>query len=172
MTLSGQLFHLRALEPSDLDDFYRWENDAELWQYGSTIAPYSRQQVREYIDTYDADIFTSRQLRLMIVDNATDRPVGAVDLTDFDPINRHAQLCIFVEPGNQRRGAAACAIRLVEVYCAERLGMHQLWAIVSADNTPCRSLFTSLGYKIAGCLPSWLRSRQAYRDAYIYQRFI
>ena len=39
--LSGTNIHLRALEPEDLDILYHSENDSSLWQYGSTLVPYS-----------------------------------------------------------------------------------------------------------------------------------
>lgn len=172
MRLTDDKITLRALEPTDIDLMYRWENDAELWRYGSTVAPFSRKQIWEYIAGYDADIYSARQLRLMIVDNASGDAVGAVDLTDYDPANQRAAIGIFVDLEFQRKGIASAAIRLVERYCAERLGMHQLWAIVSGDNTPSRSLFTSLGYKISGRLQSWLKTRASYCDAYLYQHFL
>ena len=40
--LTGKKIALRAIEPEDLDDLYRWENDSSLWIYGCTIAPFSR----------------------------------------------------------------------------------------------------------------------------------
>lgn len=172
MKLTDDKITLRALEPTDIDVMYRWENDAELWRYGSTVAPFSRKQIWEYIAGYDADIYSARQLRLMIVDNASGDVVGAIDITDYDPVNQRAAIGIFVDRSYQRKGFASAAIRLVEGYCAERLGMHQLWAMVPGDNTPSRSLFTSSGYKISGRLQSWLKTRTSYCDAYIYQHFI
>ena len=47
--LSGTNIHLRALEPEDLDILYHSENDSSLWQYGSTLVPYSRFTLREYL---------------------------------------------------------------------------------------------------------------------------
>ena len=57
---------LRAPEPADLDRLYVWENDTTLWSVGRAIAPYSRQQLADYIAGYDADIHSAGQLRLMI----------------------------------------------------------------------------------------------------------
>lgn len=172
MKLIDDKITLRALEPTDIDIMYRWENDAELWRYGSTVAPFSRKQIWEYIAGYDADIYSARQLRLMIIDNSSGNAVGAIDITDYDPANQRAAVGIFVDSAYQRMGYASAAIRLTEEYCAERLGVHQLWAIVPGDNKPSRSLFTSLGYKISGRLQSWLKTRTSYVDVYIYQHFL
>lgn len=172
MKLTDDKITLRALEPTDIDVMYRWENDAELWRYGSTVAPFSRKQLWEYIAGYDADIYSARQLRLMIVENETGHAVGALDLTDYDPVNQRASLGIFIDKRKHRLGYASRAIALASDYCAERIGMHQLWAIVPADNIPSRSLFSSTGFKITGKLQSWLKTRTSYCDAYIYQKFI
>ena len=48
---------LRAVEPTDLDVIFQWENNPDIWQYGSTMAPYSKRQICEYIKNYSADIF-------------------------------------------------------------------------------------------------------------------
>ena len=37
--LSNDTVTLRALEPTDLDTLYRWENDTALWTVSDTAAP-------------------------------------------------------------------------------------------------------------------------------------
>lgn len=82
---------LRALEPEDLDILYRYENDSSLWEVGTTIAPFSRKQLYDYIAGYSNDIYAERQLRLMVDDAATGETVGTVDITDFSPADMRAQ---------------------------------------------------------------------------------
>ena len=36
--LRDDLIQLRAIEPEDLDVLYRWENNADLWEVGDTLA--------------------------------------------------------------------------------------------------------------------------------------
>ena len=85
--LSDGVISLRALESGDVDILYRWENDTELWEVGLTIAPFSRQQLADYIENYDGNIFTARQLRLMVSLDSTREAIGTVDLYDYDPVN-------------------------------------------------------------------------------------
>ena len=40
--LRGENINLRALEPSDLDVLYNWENDTSIWKVSQTIAPFSK----------------------------------------------------------------------------------------------------------------------------------
>ena len=79
--LKGQLIVLRALEPEDLETLYAWENNSNVWHLSNTITPYSKHLLRDYIYNTQYDIFTAKQLRLMICkDNL---PVGCIDLYDF-----------------------------------------------------------------------------------------
>lgn len=158
---------MRALEPGDIDIILEWENDTRLWTSATTAAPFSRRNIEDYVLTYDADIFSARQLRLMIcVDGVA---VGAADIFDFDPVNRRAGIGLVIGEPFRRRGYGLRALALLARYCRERIGMHQLWAIVGADNAPSRAMLAGAGYEISGRLRSWLRSGTSYTDAYIYQ---
>lgn len=170
--LSNNSIRLRALEIEDLDLLYIWENDTSLWRYGNNIAPFSRKLLLEYINTYDGDIFRSQQLRFMIVPAGTDMPVGMIDLYDFDAINRRAGVGIMIDTAHRSQGYAAEALSLLCGYCHERLGMHQLYAMISVDNTPSIALFQSCKFKTCGRLRSWQRQGESYNDAYILQRLL
>ena len=126
---------LRALEPADLDDMTRWENDTRVWSAGSQGAPLSRHQIAEYIANYDADIFSARQLRLIVTETASGTAVGAVDLYDFDPLSRRAGVGIIIDEAARGRGYAARALTLLWEYASLHLDMHQLWAMTAMDNT-------------------------------------
>ena len=75
---------LRAVEPEDLDLLYGIENDTRLWNVGTTNVPYSRYTLHDYIANSADDIYTDRQVRL-IVENEEGRTVGLADLVRFDP---------------------------------------------------------------------------------------
>lgn len=160
---------LRALEPIDVDTLYRWENDPAVWSVGATLAPYSRKQLWDYVNNYDADIYSAKQLRLMIVADDSGETVGTVDLYDFDAANSRSGVGILIAPPFRRRGYALKALAEVADYCRKRLSLHQLYAVAGADNHPSRALFDKAGYTISGRLRSWLRSANSYSDAYVYQ---
>ncbi|MDR2025972.1 MAG: GNAT family N-acetyltransferase, partial [Prevotellaceae bacterium] len=65
MKLESETVRLRALEPSDIDLLYVWENDPATWTVGESIAPYSRFELEKYILS-EGDIYANKQLRLMI----------------------------------------------------------------------------------------------------------
>ena len=168
--LSDGVVALRAPEPHDIDIMLRWENDSTAWTSATTAAPFSRRNIEDYVMTYDPDIFSARQLRLII--ETAGRPVGAVDLFEFDPLNRRAGMGIVVDPDERRSGIARRALNLLAIYGASRIGLHQIWAMAAADNEASGALLASAGYVISGRLRSWLRRGESYIDAYIYQRLL
>lgn len=160
---------LRALEPTDLDLLYELENDSALWADGTTLAPFSRRQLYDYIATYSNDIYTERQLRLMAVDADTGQAVGMVDLTDFEPADMRAQVGLLIVPAMQGRGYGRAALQAAMDYCRGTLQLHQLWALVAQGNDASMALFRGRGFRSAGRLRSWLRRRGSWRDAIILQ---
>ena len=169
MILRHPLISLRPVEPADVDTLYIFENSPGAVRTGFASAPVSRQSLWEYAEAYSADIFAEKQLRLMIVENSSGKTVGTIDLAEFDPRDRRAFAGIYIAEDSRRRGYAYAAIELIKEYCASTLGMHQLAAVVAADNAPSRALFEKAGFKTCGRLRSWLRTGSTYTDALILQ---
>lgn len=172
MNIHDNILMLRALEPTDLDVLYRWENDEELWHTSATITPFSRKQLWDYIENYDGDIFRTHQLRLMIVEVATDKVVGTLDLFDFDPINSRASVGILIDKEFQGQGYGKMALNLVEDYCKKHISLNQLVATVSVDNEQSLALFRSLEYNEVGVMRWWLKRGNQYCDAILFQKRI
>ncbi len=160
---------LRTPEPYDLDAIYSWENDTELWAVGTSCAPFSRKVIEDYINSYNPDIYVTRQLRLMITTHDSHEPIGAIDLYDFDPNNRRAGVGIIIDRRVQRMGYGRRALGLMAEYCREALGMHQLYATIPVDNEPSLKLFQKLGFKICGRYRSWMRRGKRYIDVFALQ---
>lgn len=167
--LSDEKIKLRAIEPTDLDTLFRWENDTSLWALGCTISPYSRKQLWDYIENYDGDIFSARQLRFMIEEVDSRAAVGTIDLYDFDPVNRRAYIGILIDANYGRRGYGTRALALVADYARTMIGMHQLAAVVPERNIYSHRLFEKCGYEATAILRSWLRTGITYQNATLFQ---
>lgn len=169
-SLKGNSISLRGPEPGDLDLLYLWENDTAMWPFGSTRAPLSRHQIWQYLDSYDGDIFTQKQLRMMIVENSSGKTVGTVDIYDFDARDSHATVGIFVAGEYRRKGYATEALDLLCNYARETLSLNQLASWVGVDNEPSIRLFKTAGFKSKACLRSWIKRGRTYTDVLIFQR--
>jgi len=161
---------LRAMEPEDIDLLYRIENDRSLWDVGSTNVPYSRSSLRDFIINTSNDIYTDKQLRLMICVDG--QAVGIADLMNFDPRNSRAEVGIVIMKSHRRRGYALKALALMANYAAEVIHLHQLYAYVALDNQPSCQLFHKAGYHQQATLKDWLYDGSGYHDALLLQFFL
>ena len=159
---------LRAIEPEDLDLLYLIENDMSLWNVSATNVPYSRYTLHDYIANTTGDIYADRQVRMMI-ENEEHDIVGIVDLVNFDPANRRAELGLIIEQPFRKSGYAQAAVAAICDYAVRVLHLTQIYAFIDADNTPCITLFRKLCWQESSRLYKWLYDGKDYHDAIVMQ---
>lgn len=167
--LENDRVSLRALEPSDVDIIYEWENDTDVWLVSSTQVPYSKDLIEKYIQSAYQDIYTIKQLRLVIDAKDIDVPVGTIDFYDFDPNNRRAGVGIIIAPQYRKKTYASEALERLIDYGFQVLNLHQIYASISIDNVASLKLFQKCGFKITGQRKEWLRTPQGWLDEYTLQ---
>ena len=170
--LKGKNLELRALEPDDVDLLYAWENDGQLWHLSNAVAPFSRFVLEQYVMSSGQDIYSSKQLRLMIdkIDEGEPKTIGSIDIFDFDPANRRAGLGILIVKEERKRGYASEALEILMGYCFGVLHLHQLYCNITADNEASMKLFSKAGFKVAGLKKDWLHIRDSWVDEYLLQK--
>jgi diamine N-acetyltransferase len=162
---------LRAIEPEDLDLLYRIENDQQLWHVGATNVPYSRYTLHDYIATSSDDIYADRQVRL-IIENAEHQTVGICDIVHFEPQHLRAEAGIVIMKPYRQQGYAQAALGQLAHYALTILHLHQLYAVVAADNEAALHLFRNTGFEHEIRLHDWLFDGHNYADAVVMQRFL
>lgn len=163
--------NLRAIEPEDLDLLYQIENDQQLWHVGATNVPYSRYTLHDYIATSADDIYADRQVRL-IVENADGQTVGICDIVRFEPQHLRAEAGIVIMKPYRQRGYAQAALEQLAHYALTILHLHQLYAVVAADNEAALHVFRNAGFGHETPLSDWLFDGHNYADAVVMQRFL
>ncbi|MDR1113411.1 MAG: GNAT family N-acetyltransferase [Bacteroidales bacterium] len=166
----GNKVYLRALEPSDLELLYQWENSTDVWPVSQTLAPFSKYTLKEFIRHLSQDIYTAKQLRLMIDELGSRQTVGIVDLFDIDPLNLRTSIGILIVPEFRRKGYASEALQLIVNHVFKRLCLHQVYCNVMTDNEASLRLFARAGFTIAGTKKDWQLTSQGFIDEYILQR--
>ncbi len=162
---------LRALEPEDLEYLYKWENDMDLWDVSDTLTPFSHYTLKKYIENSHEDIYTSKQLRLMIVRQDDKQPIGLIDLYDFDPYHQRAGLGIMIHnTENRKQGYASSAIKLMLDYCFETLGLHQVYSSIPSCNIASLKLFEATGFTQTGHRKEWLKRGNEWEDVIYFQQ--
>lgn len=168
--LENENINLRALEPEDLDILYRWENDTSVWQLGNTLAPFSRFVLKQYLENAHRDIYDLRQLRMLIQLKLNQRPIGAIDLFEFDPAHHRAGIGILIaDPGDRGKGYAREALTTMKEYAFGVLMLHQLWCNVGAGNHDSLKLFQASGFVPVGEKKDWHFTGQSYENEILLQ---
>ena len=174
MILTSKNIKLRALEPSDVDIIYQWENDTRVWSITNTVSPFSKHVIEQYVANSHLDIYSTKQLRLMIEMNDVNlkgKLIGCVDLFDFDPNNCRAGVGILIADAEERnKGYASETLVLLINYAFNVLNLHQLYCNISVDNEASLKLFQKHEFKIGGIKKEWIRTNDQWVDVYFLQR--
>ena len=170
MFLQSDTLLLRAPELDDLDFLFHIENDTRQWCVSGCKTPYSRYLLQQYIETNTHDLYTDKQARLMIEHRESRQLVGAVDLIDFHPAARRAEVGIIIDEACRGKGYGKEALALVCDYAEQVLDLHQLYAYVFTDNVAARRLFASSAFCEVTVLPDWEFSGKKFRPVCLYQR--
>lgn len=167
--LNGENVYLRNIEPSDLELLYRWENDPETWKVSHTLVPFSKHQLKQYVES-PQDIFAHQQVRFMVCDKADGRPIGAIDLFDFEVIHQRAGVGILIAQKNDRgKGFGKEALQLLIKYSFHHLPLIQLYCNILTDNTASIKLFENAGFEITGNKKAWVNTANGFQDEYLLQ---
>lgn len=166
---SSEQVRLRALEPEDLDFLYLWENDAELRESGNMLVPIGRNRLKEYIKKSSEGLMELGMMRLVICLSDDDKPIGAIDLYEYDAFHRRVAVGLFVIPEYRRLGIAVESLRKISHYVLDYLRLHQIIAYVLEDNKPSRMLFEAAGFEPTATLRQWMWHAGDYSDVLLYQ---
>jgi diamine N-acetyltransferase len=142
---------LRELERSDLETLNRWRNAPEVVEWLGAPFLYIGPEVDaqwfdEYLKARD------RNIRLAILAD-DDRFVGCVNLTGMHPVNRSAELSIWIGETthwSQGLGFLACAAALEHAFRDRNL--HRVFLYVLVTNERAIRLYRKLGFVEEGRL--------------------
>lgn len=172
MALSNGNITLRALEPTDVELLYLWENDTNTWRVSNNHAPISKFILANYIKNSDRDIWESRELRL-VIENSASKPVGTIDLFDFDPYHSRAGIGLLIyEPGERRQGIAKQAFELMCEYVKTEVGIAQLYVNIAQSNQASLQMFLKLDFEICATKKHWLRTPTGWETELMLQKLL
>ncbi len=169
-SLQNELIILRPLEPEDLSFLYQCENNTDIWKVSNTLAPYSKYILKQYIENSHLDIYSAKQLRLVIEQKSNKTPVGAIDLFDFDPFHQRTGIGILIEKSENRlHGYANSALLLLIDYCFNHLKLHQLYCNIGEKNEASIKLFTKVGFVQMAKKKNWLKGENGWETELSFQ---
>ncbi len=142
-----QMTQLRPLVGDDFELISTWENIPELWRVSEQIGPFSEDEISSFMNRCLDETNTEIE-RWIIV--ANDEPVGAVDLFDYDWLNKSCGIGIFItDPINRCKGHAARGLEQALDILKERR-CRIVRAMIYTDNHASIRLFEKLKFKRGG----------------------
>jgi diamine N-acetyltransferase len=168
--LKGNNVCLRALEQDDIDTLYRWENNTSIWKVSGTLAPFSRFTLEQYLLNAHQDIYTTKQLRLIVEHLSEKKSIGCIDLFEFDPHHKRAGIGIMIEETSRGNGYASESLELLCHYAFQTLMLNQLFCNIGSGNEKSLALFEKHGFEKVGIKKSWNRTaKNTFEDEWLLQ---
>ena len=168
MFIKDETITLRCAEPEDAERIYAWENDRDIWRVSGTHVPYTRFQIEQFL-LGNNDLFSQKQLRLMIDLNSSGESVGCIDIFDYDGINQRTGLGILIDPKHRHQGLAQAALALCMDYLFTDVMLHQVYCSVDETNVDSQLLFEKQGFVLCGRRKEWIKTVNGYLDIFEYQ---
>ncbi|MDD2635108.1 MAG: GNAT family protein [Bacteroidales bacterium] len=167
--LTSETIRLRKPEPEDLEFLYSIENNSDFWFVSNTKSPFSKWQLKQHIEHTVYDIYTNKELRLIIEDKKTKKTFGLVDLFEFDPFHKRVGIGIMINENDRKQGLASECINTIIDYCFNILEINQIWCNIDAENLVSVKLFEKAGFTVSGVLKQWKVQNSEYKDVLFYQ---
>lgn len=170
MFIKSEHIFLRALEKQDLETLYECENNTAVWKVSNTQTPFSKYILEQYLESSHQDIYTTKQLRLMICLNSLEEIIGTIDLFEFEPAHARVGVGILIFEQFRNKGFAFDALNCLKQYAFEILMVNQLFCNISSSNHESMKLFEKLGFENSGTKKQWNKiAVNQFEDELIYQ---
>ncbi len=140
---------LRPVERRDLPLLRAWKNDpvARRW-IGDGTRTFSEEDMERWFARTEERI--DRDRRWIVEEDV--RPVGFVGLYGIDPVRRHAELGILLDPKARRRGIGRAATELLLDEAFGILNLNRVTLEVLADHAVALAMYRACGFKKEGRL--------------------
>lgn len=168
MIIQGDSIRLRQASDRDVDAIYNWENDVEHWFVSDTVAPYSREEILQFVQSAN-DIFLDGQMRL-IIENLEGELVGCIDFFAFDLKNKRVGLGILIDAAYRGHGFGKEAVKLAYTYAFESLEVHSVFAEVAETNIGSQKIFIASGFAHTATKLDWLWDGQEFQNQLVFQK--
>lgn len=168
LRLKNEYCQLRALEPDDLNFLLKIENDESLWKISNTQIPFSKYLLTEYLKNAGEDIYTAKQLRLVIC-LPDGEAIGLLDFFDFDPKHKRAGIGIVLNEPHRNKGIGNAVLSMVKAYARDSLDLHQLYANIGEQNSTSLKLFEKSGFRKIGTKIDWIFDAGSYENEVMVQ---
>lgn len=146
----GEKVYLRPMELADGPLCARWLNHPEIRRTTLRARPLNLQDEDEFIERMRV---STSDVAFVIVERASDRPVGGTGLHQIDWRSRHACFGLTIgDPADWGKGYGTEATRLLVDHAFETMNLHRVWLQVIEYNERGIRVYEKIGFKKEGLL--------------------
>ena len=154
--------NLRLMTYDDTENIIKWRNSDGVRKNFIYQGLFTKESHENWIHTM---IETGKVVQMIIVETATDTPVGSVYVRDIDRTHNKAEYGIFIgEECARGKGYGTAAAQLMIRYCFEELKLHKLMLRVYADNPQAIRSYEKAGFEKEAYLKEEVCIDGKYRD--------
>ena len=165
--IRGGLVYLRAPERSDISDFVRWLNDAEVLQSLAMYAPMSEAAENAWFDRM-LERQGSTDYHFVVCVLADGRAIGTAGLHAIDLVNGNAEFGIAIgETGEWDKGYGTDALRAVCDFGFGSLRLERIGLYVYEGNPRGRRAYEKAGFTLEGTLRHAHFARGRHEDVHV-----
>jgi len=144
--LKSQNIFLRKLESTDVDFILKWENNIENWSVSGTSVPFTIEEITGFVND-EQDLIKNEQIRYVICLTENDKPIGTVDLFEFDIQNKTVGVGVLIADNSHRqKGYASEVLNVISDYCRNELNVVTIFCNIYKDNKSSIRLFEKCGF--------------------------
>jgi RimJ/RimL family protein N-acetyltransferase len=155
---------LREICREDVERINRWRNDKDVIDLlgnnflfiGSDVDGHWFEQYLHHRDTH---------VRLAILDNASERHIGNVQLTNIHPINRSAEFSIFIgEKTYWSKGFGSEATQQMIEHGFRDRNLHRIYLTVLESNVRAIEMYKKVGFVYEGTMRDAVFKNNSYHS--------
>ncbi len=164
----GENVRLRAMEPSDWETYFAWNQDDEMARRTYYIPlPQSQESVKRFAERQSLEPSETDNFRF-VVENSQREVVGDITVNNCNPRNGTFSWGLNTKMEHRRKGYASEALKLVMRYYFQELRYQKVTVHIYSFNEPSVKLHESLGFQLEGRIRRAVFTNDQYFDELIY----
>lgn len=145
--LEGDRVRLRALEPSDADEVWRWHQDHEFHVLDGWVYPSPRSQIAELIERVSAPSYSGVWLG---IETESGELIGYTNLKRASEEHHSADFGIAIEREHWDGGYGTDAVRTMLRFGFTQMNLHRVALGVMDDNARAQRVYEKCGFVVEG----------------------
>lgn len=136
---------LDVISPEDSETLRHWRNDPTIFKWCRQNDLLTESKHSAWMSQHPM----SERIKMYLIVNESDIPVGVCGLTDFDLINQRAEFSLYIGPEHQGKGYGEDALKLLCYHGFNAYPLNVIWG-ESFEGNPALSIFERIGFKNEG----------------------